>query len=315
MKKHLKISMMLLMVICLAAGLHAENLDNLISVPISLKVGLQNEPNGQLVLKETEPGMFEKGELIISVLDDKGQPLSGISFETKESSSLNLKVQGDLKAELNESLAKTTEEGQITIDIKRSSSQEAAVLVLSDFTVTVDRMVPFGNYDLKIYGSSLDGYSSVKDNYLLVEDFVQITTTSSSLLYTGSGLKGRNAAFTVGSTICVAGSESITMSRAAYSVNEQTVMVPAVDALKALGVKENKISYAAGKLTIVQEGRIIQFSRNSRRVLVNGVEMSMENAFIVSEGKCYLAASDLGKLLGLKSEWQADTQTIVLYTE
>ena len=309
MRDQLKIGLMLLMWICSVIGLQAEDLKTLISKPISLKVGLQNEIDGRLVLNETEPGMFEKGQLIISALDKEGRPLKGISFEAKDASSLNLKTQGDIRAEID----KITEDGQIIIDIKRSSSKEAATLVISDFTVTVDRVVPYGNYDLKVYGSSLGSYSNEKDNYFIIKDFIQIITPDTQTLQNKSSSNGKRTSFIAESAECMVDNENIVMSAAAYMTDNQELMVPAVDALRVLGIKENQISYAKGKLTVVPADKVIQFSKNSRAIIINGVQIDMNTVFTQKDGKSYIAVSDLGKIFGLKSEWNESTKMMVLY--
>ena len=271
-----------------------ENPFDVTTEEIRVKVGLQNQVGGKIVLKETDKAKFNKGDILLKVAD--GAP-SGIKLESVGT----LTVDGDLKkADLKDD---KKDEKTVRINLARQS-KAASTLTISDLKVTVDRTVPEGKYDLVISGSSVDGH----DHSITVKDFFVVGTPNTEDI-AANGLRRGTTTFTIGEAKYTANGVSYDMSAASYIQDPGYTMVPVRYVAEAFGVGATDILFSAGTATFFAGERTIQLTNGSDIAVVNGAQIKMATKVVIKDGRTYAPVGEIAKILGISSSWDSTTKT------
>ena len=258
---------------------------------VTLKVGLQKQVGGKIVIKETDKEMLQKGNTITLAIKDQA---SGI----KIAADAKLEVTGGLqKAEIKTTDKNKDGQGGVTVTVNRSS-KEAATLTISDLSFTVDRTVPEGSYDLEISGLALD-----QDGHkIVIKDFVKIGTANTQDI-AANGLAKGEAKFTVGKAQYMLNDKEITMDAAPYIQDPGYTMVPVRYVAEAFGVAQSDILFGKGTVTIFAGERTISLTNGSQTAIVNGAPISMATAVVIKDGRTYAPIGEIAKILGITSTW------------
>ena len=264
--------------------------------PVTLKVGLQNQVGGKIVLSETDKEMFQQdGTITINVKDTP----AGIKF------------QEDCKFESSEGIKRvkvdTNKDGTtITFTIKRDS-KAAATITIPELHFTVDRTVPEGSYDIEIGGTALD-----KDGHkLTVKDFIVIGTKNTGDLVNGAnGLAAGTVKFVIGESKYTVNDVVFEMSGAKSYIQEPGfTMVPVRYVAEAFGVSKENILANGGVVTIFAGNRTVQLTNNSDVALVNGATVKMATKVVIKDGRTYAPIGEIATILGIQKDWDSNTKT------
>ena len=261
----------------------------------TVKVGLQDQVINTYSIKETDKEMLQKGTLEMNfVANKKGG--EGITLEAKGSMDV---TEGTLK---KASLGEITQGNKV--DLKRLS-KAAATLTFKDAKITVDRTVPEGSYDLQLSGKAIDKY----DGSYTVSKFLNIGTQNTQDIQETNGLSKVEAVFTVGANKYMVEGVEAEMDATPYIQDGGNIMVPVRYVSEAFGVKPQNILVNGNVITIFAGNRTIQLTVGSNVAVVNGTNVEMSTKVVIKEGRTYIPAGQLAKILGLKSTWNNETKT------
>ena len=261
----------------------------------TVKVGLQDQVVNTYAIKETDKEMFNKGTLEMKFVSGK-KGGDGIILETKGNMDV---TEGTLK---KANLGSLTQGNKV--DFKRQS-KAAATLTFKDAKITVDRTVPEGLYDLKLSGSAVDKY----DGSYTVSKFLNIGTQNTQDIQETNGLSKVEAVFTVGANKYMVEGVEAEMDATPYIQDGGNIMVPVRYVSEAFGVKPQNILVNGNVITIFAGNRTIQLTVGSNVAAVNGTNVEMSTKVVIKEGRTYIPAGQLAKILGLKSTWNNETKT------
>ncbi|MBU3805239.1 MAG: copper amine oxidase N-terminal domain-containing protein [Candidatus Cellulosilyticum pullistercoris] len=263
-----------------------------------LKVGLQTQDTGKIVIKETDKDMFTKGTIVLYT----GETYD-IRFEkTPKVEATGIKV-SDVTLSSNKKL--------LYIEVEKTS-KEAGSISITDLAFTTDRTVPEGAFDLKLWGDALTDEAvkeykdSLYDNYV-VEDFIKITTPNTEDLKTGA-LKAVTSTFTIGSTTYTVDGVANTMDAPAYLKDNRT-MVPVRYLAYAFGLDTSNVLYGNSTATIVAGEKIIQVTVGSDIMTVNGAQIKMDTKAELVNGRAYVPMKFIAAALGITASWDSASQT------
>ena len=265
------------------------------SEAVSLKVGLQNQVGGKVVLTEKDKEMLQKGTLRLQVVDkdeEVGIYLQDVDFSTE----------GGIKS-VDDKVTKG-KEGYVTVTVNRTS-KEAATLILDNFKFTTDRSVPEGTYDLKISGTALDedGHS------ITIKDFIVISTANTEDITAANGLAKGTVKFEIGKTVYTAldGTEK-TMDAQALIQDPGYTMIPVRYLAEAFGVASNDILFSNGTVTLFAGNRTVQLTNGSDIAIVNGAQVKMATPVVIKNNRTYAPVGEIATILGLTKDWNPTTK-------
>lgn len=265
-----------------------------------LKVGLQSQTTGSIVITETDKGMIEKGTIVI---DANPQEVSGIKFQSVPTvEATNLKI-GDVELSSNKKY--------LYIEVEKTST-EAGKISISDIAFTTDRTVPEGTFPVRFYGDALTDeeiktYDEVLFDKYVVEDFIKITTPNTEDIKNGA-LKAVTSSFTLDSTKYTVDGVEYEMDAKAYAEDGRT-MVPVRYIAQAFGIDQANVLYANQVATIIAGEKIIQVQMGSNILTVNGAQIQMDTAAVVKEGRAYVPMKFIAAALGVNVSYDAATKT------
>ncbi|MBQ7103991.1 MAG: copper amine oxidase N-terminal domain-containing protein, partial [Anaerotignum sp.] len=256
------------------------------------------------------------------------------------------------KIEVEDADITVNEESEMEIDVdgesfvvEEESEDEAAVVTMDNVALYMQRAIPAGAYDLKLYtsmynwflaqpvfaqdakegidviGDVLDAaYDLVgankevvwSDNVTVKEGFVNVIT---------AGRDKDDASFTktvvvpVGAMEIVAGEEVVALDVPAYINAAGYTMLPVRAVAVALGIHTNNVIWdqATKTVTILYGQRIITMQVGSKVINVNGSAIPASAAVEIVNGRTFLGLRDLATALGVTDiAWDAATQTATL---
>ena len=280
-----------ILVSLLIGGLIATNLLADEVKPIMLKVGLAEQIGGTLTLTETNARMFQKGDLYFTVAgQDAGIYLNDVTVETTGG------LKG-VKTKVDEG-----KNGKVKVTLKRESKVASSV-TLRDFNFTVDRTVPEGYYDLEISGSAIANDSSDK---FVIKNYIMITTTNTQ---DTPKIAVGTSSFTLNEKTYILNNHTVEMDCEPYMHKEGYMMVPIKYVAEAFGIEQSNMSFSKGQVILFAGNRMIVLDIGSKVAKVNGVEMLMDAPVENVNGRIYVSASQLAKLMGISCKWDAASKT------
>ena len=266
-----------------------------------LKVGLQDQTSGSIVISETEKGMIERGTI---VLDANPDEVRGIKFQSvPKVEATGIKV-GDVEL--------SSDKKYVYIEVEKTST-EAGKITISDVSFTTDRTVPQGTFDVRIYGTSLSDeqlktYEEVVNDKYVVKDFIKITTPNTEDVK-NNGLAAVTSTFTLGSTKYTVDGKEFEMDAEAYAEDGRT-MVPVRYIAEAFGIEKSNVLYANQVATIIAGDKIVQVTMGSNILTVNGAKIQMDAAATVKNGRAYVPMKFIAAALGVNVAYDADTKVV-----
>jgi hypothetical protein len=287
----------------------------------TLKVGLKGQSGGKITITETEAGKIEKGFIRVK--------LNGVDFDDEPTVKV---TKGDIVLDLDASTF-TVDGKYLWIPVK-ATSDEASTIEISNLPITVDRTLPEGTWNATVAFTGTDKATSpVKldddgkladstatswnygafegNNYygtITLKDFIVIGTPNTEDITT-SGLTKGTSTFVIGQTTYTVNGETKNMDAAAYASANGRTMAPIRYVADAFGINGNNIIVSGNTITLLAGTRTVQLTVGSNIAVLNGVEIPMDEAVTVIDGRSYAPLSQVGNLLGVSATWDAVTKT------
>ena len=262
---------------------------------VQLKVGLNGQKGGKIVITETAEKMLNRGEMTITIPE-----ATGISFVKDQE--LAVKAEG-----LTVKDVKVTG-SQITFNVSRTS-EKAGSITIEGIEFNVNRTTPEGKFELKMAGEALSTNEYIKAGLdsIKVADFITISTANTEDL-TANGLKKGTASFKIESNKYTVNGVEKEMDGVAFLSNGRT-MVPVRYVSEAFGIDGNNVLFNKGVVTLMAGNRIVQLTNGSNVALVNGVSITMDEKVTIKDGRTYIPMGEIGRLLGVNVTWDNETKT------
>ena len=287
-----------------------------------LKIGVQNQPAPDIIISETakariddqyehyyvytdDEDVFRK-ELIVALPN-------GIEFASTPDVEV---TEGNLEI----GKPKLTNEKRTLVIPVASSSTKPSTIKISNVKLTLDRTVPEGEFKAKIGGDALvkndDSDATIKMEAVFSTDNV-VSFVFANVITPAPGETRATTTFTIGSTTYTVEENKVavekTMDVAPYIKDGRTYL-PVRFVAEALGVAEDNILWdpVSRKVTIFKGDRIAQMTIDSTTLLVNGVELTMDVAPEITNGRTMLPVRWMTQALGATIAWDAETQTVTV---
>ena len=289
-----------------------------------------------VVIKEAEAGLWDKGtkfELSLDKIefDDEGK----IAVDEKS----GLEIKDD---EIKE------DGGVLSFTIDSRSDDEPAVVTISGMQLYMQRSLPAGAYDLKVWSPSMLSEAADKnttdderDGYLnekvlgmelskesdkvygiadINDDFYSDTAKAGFVNIVTAGREDTESFTTkvvvpVGESYLISGENKVTIDVPAYINANGYTMLPLRAVAVALGINSNNVLWdqSTRTATIMYGSKIINMTLGQKVVYVNGAMIPATAAVEITNDRMFLGLRDLGNALGVTDiTWDAATKTATL---
>ena len=287
-----------------------------------------------VVIKEAEAGLWNKGTTFALSLDK-------IYFDD------DAKVTVDSKSGVEVKNVKT-KDGVITFDIDSRSDDEPAAITISGLTLYMDRSLPAGAYDLKVFSPTMlvgdskmvdkdgikapaaDGYLyqailggvTDKDDVIaeINDDFYSEVAKAGFVNIVTAGREDTDSFTTkvvvpVGEKYLISGENKVEIDAPAYINADGYTMLPLRAVSVALGINSNNVLWdqATRTATIMYGSKIISMTYGQKVVYVNAAPIPASTSVEITNDRMFLGLRDLGNALGVTDiTWDAATKTATL---
>jgi len=273
-------------------------------------IDYRNVAASDIVIKETEPGVFEKDDIIFLAVENM-QFEKGMDYEV---------TAGDIEVD-----DLHVNGGAIVVEIKDESVKAAGEITLSNVQLFLDRSLPAGDYDIiaEAGGSSMFDACNLErkadteyfdiDDVTLVKGYIKVVT---------AGRDVDDSTFTtkivvpVGSYTIKAGEKDIAIDVPAFINADGYTMMPLRAVVEALsGTAIVTWDHDTKTATVLFGARVISMTIGQKSMKINGVDVAMLAAPVIVESRTFLPLRDLGYALGLNESqvnWNAETKTATL---
>ena len=289
-----------------------------------------------IVVTEAEAGLWAKG-LKIGFTVDRGDMINfedDATFTVNEDSEMEIKDKTVLKTTNDDVVA------GVSFEVKEESDEEAAVVTISDIELFMQRNIPAGPYDLKLWYDveGVKGAGVFYDDVALlgqdecthkdceantVCDICDYETVVKEgwINVVTAGREQDDASFTtkvvvpVGESYIVAGETTVALDVPAYVSAAGYTMLPVRAVAVALGINTNNVLWdqATKTVTILYGQRIITMTVGAKAINVNGSVIPASASVEVVDGRTFLPMRDLATALGVTDiTWDAATKTATL---
>ena len=290
-----------------------------------LQIDYRNtEVGSNIVIKEPEAGLWKKDTVIAVSLEN-------IDFDSGAT------VTPDEKSGMEVRNVRTNN-GIITFTVDKVSTDEPAVITISDLDLYMERNLPAGMYDLSVYSPTMlnsnnngdiagvagdDGYLSQRvlgdteiiDNFtdrfydtVVKEGFINIVTAGRE----DADSFTTKLVIPIGSTTMTAGETQITLDAPAYISADGYTMLPLRAVAKALGIPNESILWdgATRTVTIMYGSKVIVMTVGQKTMYLNGSPVPASAAPEITIERTFLPVRDLGTALGVSDlTWDTDPAT------
>lgn len=298
-----------------------------------VKIGMQNQAAGDLVIKENIAEAIKADKDLIVDLPD------GVKFTSVP----KVAVEGDLDVD-NDNVKRQSEDNQLLIPIDGESSSPSTITI-SGIAYTIDRTVAEGNITVKLKG---DAVMEVNDRSAIDDDFTDNngaasgfeldidgdgttdftmdgssdgffpTTTSAAKVANATcatpapGEQKATAVFKVNDTNFTINGAAQTMDVAPMLGADGRVKLPVRFVAQAAGVSPANILFADGKVTLIKGDKVVQLVVGTNQLIINGVVISMDNVTEVVNGRTMMSLRWIAQALGCNVAWDETTQSVTV---
>ena len=296
-----------------------------------VKIGLQNQAAGDLVIKENIAEAIKADKNLIIDLPD------GVKFTSVP----KVAVDGDLDID-EDNVKRQSEDNQLLIPIDGESSSPGTITI-SGIAYTVDRTVAEGNLTVKLKG---DAVMEVNDRTAIEEDFDDNETSSSGFQldidgdgdtdFTMDGSDGffptTTSAAKVANATCATPAPSDENATVVFKINDTSYTVngvaqtmdiapyikdgrtflPVRYVALACGVSADNILFSNGKVTLIKGDKVVQMTIGSKVMIINGASIDMDVAAEISNGRTMLPFRFIAQALGASVTFDDTAQTVTM---
>ncbi len=289
-----------------------------------LQIDYRNtEVGSNIVIKEPEAGLWKK-DTVIAVSLENIRFDSGATVTPDEKSGMEVKNV-------------RTNNGIITFTVDKVSTDEPAVITISDLDLYMERNLPAGMYDLSVYSPTMLGSDAAGDNnanvgYLdqvllggaaadtidsVTDRFYDTVVKEGFINIVTAGREDADSFTTklvipIGSTTMTAGETQITLDAPAYISADGYTMLPLRAVAKALGIPNESILWdgATRTVTIMYGSKVIVMTVGQKTMYLNGSPVPASAAPEITNERTFLPVRDLGTALGVSDlTWDTDPAT------
>ena len=282
----------------------------------SVAIDYRNVEVADIIVKEAEAGLWEKGQTII---------LSAENMEFEKGMKAEI-VEGDgeiKKLDVNK--------GLITITIDSESSKTPMTIKLTDASLYLDRTLPAGDYALSLvqgkdalmfetYNEKDGNDPAVKadfgfdvDEVVMVKDYVTVATAGRDQGTTFT----TNVVVTIDSDKMIVDGQEVALDVPAFLSADGRTMLPVRAVTEALSDPSNTqpvdwIAGNPGTIMIYYGDKTVSMTLGSTTMYINGTPVPMTTAPVIVNDRAFLPMRDLGRALGLSDnqiEWDATART------
>ena len=289
-----------------------------------------------VVIKEAEAGLWNKGTTFTLELDN-------IAFDDDAVVTVDDKSGVEVKSV-------KTEGGVIRFEIDSRSSDEPAVITISNMTLYMNRSLPAGAYDLKVYsptmlmganavgvvdkdavtapradgflGETILGGKAAKSDVIaeINDDFYSEVAKAGFVNIITAGREDTDSFTTkvvvpVGESYLISGENKVEIPVPAYINANGYTMLPLRAVAVALGINNNNVLWdqTTRTATVMYGSKIINMTLGQKVVYVNGAMIPATAAVEITNDRMFLGLRDLGNALGVTDiTWDGATRTATL---
>ncbi len=189
-----------------------------------------------------------------------------------------------------------------------AAEQVGSTITVQEVCLTVDRTLPEGDITLEVTGSALTETGS-----LFSEPFNKLTCVLAKCLTAAPAAVKAQVVFTIGSNKYLVGNEEKEMDVAPYAKDGRTY-APVRYLAYAVGLTDDNIIWdgQTRTVTLLAEKRVVRFTVGEKAYLLQGVPVLMDVAPEIAEGRVMLPYRFLAQALGLKVDWDAENQRVII---
>ena len=280
--------------------------------PVSVKAdvtkvvnGAQQQATADITITENIPGYLtsDENENQVSLLVDTLKLTNGVSF-----------TDADIEVTDGDLLIKNFKVNQdkLTFEIKDSSTK-ASTIKISGVEVAMSRILPEGNYDLKVGGNALIQNGDYNDKafdtaesavYAASVPYINITTSADTEL-------GINATFTDGKATYTLNGETVEMDVAPYIDSNNRMLVPIRFAANAMGVSDDNIQWNGYTQTGTISGAmgVVRVTVGSTNLITSNGTITMDTVAVNTNNRIYVPVRYIANALGVSVSWDPATRT------
>ena len=196
-------------------------------------------------------------------------------------------------------------------EIKDTSTKESTIKI-SGVEVAMSRILPEGNYDLKVIGGAViknaeynnKAFSAAEGVYAASVPYINITTSADTE-------PGISATFTEGVAAYTMNGQSVTMDAAPYIDSNSRMMVPIRYAANAMGVTDANIQWNGYTQTGTISGAmgVVQVKVGSTSLVTSNGTITMDTVAVNRDGRIYVPVRYIANALGASVSWDPATRT------
>lgn len=301
------------------AGVEAEVVVATIVKPVTAEggsnnviIGYPNQEVSDLVITEGIKSAIHGNPTIIDEFDQDGintlanaagqlviDAPNGVTFAKLPTVTV---TEGDIRLD-SDTARLAGNDNQLVIRV-RSASNTASTITVSDIELTLDRTVPEGALNLGITGTGLDRTSE--------DGLINVQTAQVATVVTPAPTDEKVVAvFGIDSTNYVVNEQEFTMDVAPYINTDNRTMMPVRYVGLALGVLTDNINWNDETRTavLIKGSTYVQLQAGSNILKVNGVEIQMDTAPEIIEGRMMIPLRFVAQAFGATVNWDEDART------
>jgi len=294
------------------------------ATPTNVSLGVSAQDAGDLTITEADAGMLKAqvteipdgwddesmwGSKSESDYDNQSSKLivglpDGVTFDSTPTVTV---TSGDL--EVKEGSVKLTNDDQyleIPID---SSSTVASTITVSGIKLTVDRTVPQGAINAKLFGNALD---QVQDSDEHCYDAITKTAIATAVT-PADATASYTSSFVIGASSYTLNGATVDAVAPSYIKNSRTYLAIR-DVAHALGISDSNVLWDGTKntVTLIKGDKVVQMTVGSTTLTVNGASVTMDVAPEITASRTFLPAAWLAQAFGSTATFDSATQTVTI---
>ncbi|PTQ53816.1 MAG: hypothetical protein HSCHL_1444 [Hydrogenibacillus schlegelii] len=255
-------------------------------------IGAQDQPVGDIVIKENVAGALKGGKTIVIYKGDFVSKFTAAGSVEVRKGNIEL---GAVRLENSDT--------EIWIEVRKASS-EPSEIVIKGARATISRTAPEGDLELNVMGSAVvdsDEPTEVRGEKF---NFKDISVYPVRVVTPADKTKAYSAKFTIDSMSYVVNGETKAMDVAPF-IKDNRTFVPVRYVAEALGVKDTDIIWNpyAKSVTIFKGDRVIQMKIGSKTLVVNGSAIEMDTAPVIKDARTVLPIAWVAKALNVDYVW------------
>lgn len=288
------------------------------------KIGLRDQVAGDVTISEVKAGIINStvtytkantslgtGTVDSDSKTDQAQIIlalpSGVTFSTTPTVSV---VEGDLQIDTPKTQKDSTE---LVIPVK-STSTTPSTIKISGIKLTIDRTVPEGALVLKVKGTAVNETLDVNGNDTYFPGATTVAKVTIANCVTPAPAEQKvTAVFKVGEKKYTVNGVEKPMDVAPYIKDGRTYL-PVRYIAYALGVDPNNVYWndETQTVTLLKGATAVQLTIGSKVLKLNGIDIPMNVAPEIRDGRTMLPFRFVAEALGAKVDWDEATQTVTM---